>query len=127
MPHLEFYIIRSSKSEQRVRGLRPIGLACDQQPDIHGFLWVDDQETLQQAQFLFDETVIEWRRGLGFSGASTNRFGSVEQSFGRMKGARTMETAVRSQELEGWVKSLKAATFPEELGALLRQEMLAQS
>ncbi len=114
MPALEFYQVRSRKSEEWVNGLRQISLACDGHPDLHGFLWVDATGSLCYLQFLFDEQVLEWEASQGFRCSWTNREAQSLFEVGRNKGARTLGDGLEAAAVAPRLAQLQEALFPEE-------------
>ncbi len=121
MMEYNFYEIKSQKSKEFVKGLRKVCLVCENRPDIHCFLWVNQEEKLQHLQFLFDENLIEWfeeRKEL--ITAQTNRKDYTPFQTGVHKGVRTIQSVQNSSIMEEGLEILKSAQFPDQYGQLIR-------
>ena len=114
MQDYNFYEIRSKKSEEFVKGVRKVSLVCENRPDIHCFLWIDQERKLKHVQFLFDEKLIEWIEGRkNIITSHTNRQMASNRKPGIHKGARTIHTVDDSRIMEEGLQIIKSAEFPE--------------
>ena len=126
MLNYNFYEIRSRKSQEFVRGVRQVSLVCSDDPDIHCFLWIDQQQELTHVQFLFNEKLIEWfanKQGLIVS--ETNRRMGTVQKPGIMKGVRTIHEVKDNSILQEGLNIIKSADFPETYKDLIQTKLLA--
>ena len=108
-----FYEIKSIRSKEFVKGLRKVTLVCENRPDIHCFLWIDESEALKHMQFLFDEKLIEWfddKKELITS--HTNRRSQSSTKSGVQKGARTIHAIKDNSIMREGIGIISSASFP---------------
>lgn len=126
MTPFSFYEIKSQKSKEFVNGVRKTSLACLNHPEMHIFLWLDENETLKQAQFIFDENLLEWAEGqTGLTASETNRkAGQFSQRTGMQKGARTIHSSRDLSILKRGLQIINKAQFPESYAGMIRKKLL---
>jgi hypothetical protein len=126
MSLFNFYEIKSQKSSEFVKGVRKTSLACFNQPDLHLFLWLDQNENLKHLQFLFDENLLEWFDGQkGLLASETNRKDQVlTDKTGIQKGARTIHSTRDRTVIKRGLQIINAAKFPESYDHLIRMNLL---
>ena len=124
MKTLKFYIVRSSKSDEVVDGLRKIGLSCVNNPEVHGFIWLNEEDEMMQAQFLFEDICLEWEEQRGYRCGSTNR--SIVQWEGafHQQGSMIFEGENDMEQLNRYLELLKTAEFPEIFDQPIRKKIL---
>lgn len=126
MLNYNFYEIRSRKSQEFVNGVRQVSLVCSDDPEIHCFLWLDQEQELTHLQFLFNERLIEWfanKRGLIVS--ETNRRSGPTGKIGVMKGVRTIHAVQDNSILQEGLNIIKAADFPKTYKDLIQTKLLS--
>ena len=126
MSPFSFYEIKSQKSKEFVNGVRKTSLACLNHPEIHFFLWLDEDEKLKQVQFVFDENLLEWEEGRkGVVASETNRkTGQVAQKSGYQKGARTIHSSRDISILKRGLQIIHKAELPEDYDSMIRTNLL---
>ncbi len=126
MSLFSFYEIKSQKSKEFINGIRKTSLACLNHPEIHFFLWLDEDEKLKQVQFVFDENLLEWEEGRkGLIASETNRkTGHVSQKTGYQKGSRTIHTSRDISILKRGLQIIYTAELPDSYAAMIRTNIL---
>lgn len=126
MSLFSFYEIKSQKSKEFVKGLRKTSLVCLNHPEIHLFLWLDEDSKLKQAQFLFDENLIEWNDGIkGLIASETNRkTNDFPQKTGMQKGARTVHNVKDLRIIKRGLQIINSAKFPDTYDQMIRLNLL---
>ena len=114
MSKCKFYLIRSKKSEEMVDGLQQIALGCENRADVHGFLWIDAENSIRQIQLLFGEVVLEWFPGKGIKCSRTNRAIEVPEGIGFHKGVRILHPLEDTAIIESVLKEARNADYPPE-------------
>ncbi len=125
METYNFYEIKSKKSQIYVDGLRQISLVCDDQPDIHCFLWVNQEQKLAHLQFLFNEKIIEWfsgRKSLVIS--ETNRRSNNPEQIGIHKGVRTIHPVNDDKIRQEGLDIIRLANFPKNYKEIIQSGIL---
>ena len=126
MLNYNFYEVRSRKSQEFVNGVRQVSLVCSDDPEIHCFLWIDQEQKLTHLQFLFNEKLIEWfsnKQGLTVS--ETNRRSSPTGKTGVLKGVRTIHSIQDNSILQEGLNIIKAADFPKTYKDLIQTKLLS--
>lgn len=126
MAPFNFYEIKSQKSKEFINGIRKTSLACLDHPEIHFFLWLDENEELKQAQFVFDENLLEWEEGRkGLVAMETNRKSDILlNKTGIQKGSRTVHSARDLSILKRGLQIIHKADFPDDYAGMIRSNML---
>ncbi len=126
MSPFSFYEIKTQKSKEFVNGVRKTSLACLNHPEIHFFLWLDEEEKLKQVQFVFDENLLEWEEGRkGLVASETNRkTGHVSRKSGSQKGSRTIHSSRDISILKKGLQIIHTAELPDDYDAMIRTNLL---
>ncbi len=114
MKPCHFYEIQSQKSKEIQDGLRQIAFGCKNRANVHGFIWLDETEKIQQIQLIFDEIVLEWRPEMGVLCQHTNRSNQKSFVIGIHKGSRSLQEQVVETTLNSILEEIKIAVFPQE-------------
>ncbi len=121
MSSCKFYMINTLKSKELVDGLHKITLECENRFDVHGFLWVDEEDEIMQIQLLFGEIAIEWRSGKGIKYSLTNRATEMPKGIGFHKGVRDLRQASETDSIESIKDEVLNAEFPAEWSEKIKQ------
>jgi hypothetical protein len=126
MHPFSFYEIKSQKSKEFINGVRKTSLACLNHPEIHFFLWLDEEEKLKQVQFVFNENLLEWEAGRkGVVAGETNRkAGNSSQKSGYQKGARTIHSSRDIAILKRGLQIILKAELPDGYDSMIRTNLL---
>ena len=126
MGALNFYEIKSQKSQEYVKGIRKTSLVCLNHPELQFFLWIDENGTLKQVQFLFDENLIEWFQGKNELKANeTNRkYNIYATKTGIQKGARTIHPTQNRSIIKKGLQIINTSQFPDSYNDLIRHNLL---
>jgi len=126
MLNYNFYEIRSRKSQEFNNGVRQVSLVCADDPDLHCFLWIDQQQKLTHFQFLFNEKLIEWFSNKdGLIVSETNRRSGPTGKTGVMKGVRTIHTVQDDSILQEGLEIINSSEFPNSYKDLIQTKLLA--
>ena len=109
-----FYEIISKKSEIFSFGYRQLSFACEDNPEVFCFLWINQSKQLKHIQFLFGESVLEWESDHGIRCSETNRVQDLEAKIGIHKGSRSLHLNEDPKLLAQSLGKIKRCVFPEE-------------
>ena len=122
MSSCKFYMINTLKSKELVDGLHKITLECENRFDVHGFLWVDEEDEIMQIQLLFGELAIEWKSEKGIKYSRTNRSTEIPEGIGFHKGVRDLRQVDDKDLIESIKEELLSAEFPPEWSEKIKQK-----
>ena len=122
MSRCKFYMINTLKSKELVDGLYKIALECENRFDVHGFLWVDEEEEIMQIQLLFGEMAIEWRSGKGIKYSLTNRATEIPEGIGFHKGVRDLRQVEDTTTIQTIKEEVLNSEFPPEWSEKIEQK-----
>ena len=114
---LRFYEISSKKSEISSSGIRQLSFACEDNPEVFCFLWINQGKQLKHIQFLLGESVLEWESDQGIRCSHTNRVQDPELKIGVHKGSRSLHSNDDPKLLSESLEHMKRCEFPEEWNA----------
>ncbi|OGH01595.1 MAG: hypothetical protein A2600_11615 [Candidatus Lambdaproteobacteria bacterium RIFOXYD1_FULL_56_27] len=117
---MRFYKIKSQSSTLLEQGLFKHSLVCEEDPGIFLFLWLDEEDQLTHLQLLFDEQVLEWRRGQGYELYQTNRRSEGAHGLGYQKGSRNLVAFHNPKAKAQGLALLGESQFPQPFGALVQ-------
>ena len=109
-----FYEIISKKSEISSSGFRQLSFACEDNPEVFCFIWINQSRQLKHIQVLFGESVLEWESDLGIRCSQTNRVQDPEVKIGIHKGSRSLHLNEDPKLLSQSLEKIKQCVFPEE-------------
>ena len=109
-----FYEIISKKSEISSSGIRQLSFACEDNPEVFCFIWINQSRQLKHIQVLFGESVLEWESDLGIRCGQTNRVQDPEVKIGIHKGSRSLHLNEDPKLLSQSMEKIKRCVFPEE-------------
>ena len=112
-----FYEISSKKSEISSSGFRQLSFACEENPELFCFVWINQSRQLKYIQVLFGESVLEWESDLGIRCSQTNRVEDPEVKIGVHKGSRSLHSNDDPKLLSESLEHMKRCEFPEEWNA----------
>lgn len=116
-----FYEIKSQKSKEFVKGLRKVSLVCENRPDMHCFLWLNERDEPAHFQMLFNEKLVEWFEGReDLITSRTNRHQFQTTKPGVHKGSRTIHTIQDDFILNEGLEIIQSATFPDNYDSIIR-------
>ena len=120
-----FYQIRSQSALPAPSGAAKLSLVCEEDPQLHLFIWLEAENQPSHMQFLFGEQVIEWRQGHAPQAFATNRQGLTSESLGRFKGVRSLQPEEDSSALAAGLAILRQGVFPAPFGDWVAQNLLS--
>jgi len=126
MREVQFYEIKSKKSEEFINGVRQVTLSSVELPQINCFLWFGEIGEMKHFQIIFDEKLLEWHLERGFSVSVTNRRSGIQEKIGVSKGSRTIHAVEDNNILKEGLEIIKNSVFPEDYIKILKQTLAVQ-
>ncbi len=118
-----FYQLSSKRAEiPDANGLKKLSFISEElNTELYVFLWIDENNEIEQFQFFFFEKVVEWSKQSGLTTNITNRLQSVTQGkIGIHKGVRTLQRVDDPSMLEESLEILNQSIFPLGIKDILK-------